>query len=263
MKAWLIDIRDALLLRSTAFARLQERPDAFFRGFIVIVVVALLVGLPAFVIDVVQGFGPAAVVEPTELQPGLHFDRAALAPMLRAAGLTDAMIEEALQRAEESALMAGTIATGIQKLPTALPRPVAQAAQALGRWLSQPFTSAGLPLTSAVLATWLGYGIWVMLVARLLGGRATLHGFFGATAYFAAPHLLAVFDRVPVAGPILSVVGAIWGLAIYVVATAVSQRLTLSRALLAVVLPLVVLFVVLSFTILPIGLIALLSGGSR
>jgi hypothetical protein len=72
-----------------------------------------------------------------------------------------------------------------------------------------------------------------------------------------------VFDRVPVAGPILSVVGAIWGLAIYVVATAVSQRLTLSRALLAVVLPLVVLFVVLSFTILPIGLIALLSGGSR
>ena len=73
MKAWLIDIRDALLLRSTAFARLQERPDAFFRGFIVIVVVALLVGLPAFVIDVVQGFGPAAVVEPTELQPGLHF----------------------------------------------------------------------------------------------------------------------------------------------------------------------------------------------
>ncbi len=263
MKAWLVDIRDALLLRNAAFARLQDRPDAFFRGFTVIVVVALLVGLPAFVIDVVRGFGPAPVVEPTELQPGVHFDREGLAPLLRAAGLPDALVEEALLRAEESALMAGTIATEIQKLPTALPRPIAQIAQAKGRWLSQPFAPAGIPLTSAVLATWLGYGVWVMLVAKLLGGRASLHGFFGATAYFAAPHLLAVFDRVPVAGPILSVVGAIWGLVIYVAATAASQRLSVSRALLAVVLPVVVLLVVLSLTIFPIGLIALLSGGSR
>jgi len=50
---------------------------------------------------------------------------------------------------------------------------------------------------------------------------------------------------------------------IYVAATAASQRLSVSRALLAVVLPVVVLLVVLSLTIFPIGLIALLSGGSR
>lgn len=263
MKAWLVDIRDALLLRSAAFARLQERPDAFFRGFTVIVMVALLVGLPAFVIDVVRGVGPAPVVEPTELQPDVHFDREGLAPLLRAAGLPDALIEEALLRAEESTLLAGTIATELQKLPTALPRPIAETARAKGRWLSLPFASAGIPLTAAVLSTWLGYGIWVMLVARLLGGRATLHGFFGATAYFAAPHLLAVFDRVPVAGPVLSLVGAVWGLVVYVAATAVSQRLSISRAVLAVVLPLLVLVILLSFMIFPIGLLAVLSGGSR
>lgn len=263
MKAWLFDVRDALLLRRAALERIQARPGAFFRGFTVIVAVALLVGLPVLVIDVVRGFGPAAAVEPAEAPLEFHIDPGTLAPLLQGTGAPDALIEEALKRAEESALLAGEIATRIGQLPTAMPQPAAQAAQAVGRWLSQPFAPAGIPLTSAVLATWLGYGVWVMLVAKLLGGRASLHGFFGSTAFFAAPHALSVFERVPVAGPILSIAGAVWGLVVYVAATAASQRLSISRALLAVVLPVVVLLVVLSLTVFPIGLIALLSGGSR
>jgi len=50
---------------------------------------------------------------------------------------------------------------------------------------------------------------------------------------------------------------------IYVAASAARQRLSVSRALLALVLTAVVLLVVMSLTIFPIGLIALMSGGSR
>ena len=56
----------------------------------------------------------------------------------------------------------------------------------------------GFPLAAVALGTWLGYGIWVMLFAKLLGGRSTLAGFFSTTALYAVPHLLSFFAFIPV-----------------------------------------------------------------
>jgi hypothetical protein len=79
-----------------------------------------------------------------------------------------------------------------------------------------------------------------MLVAKLLGGRATLARFFGTTALFAAPHVLNIFGPLPFVGALLGLLAFLWGVGIYVKATAVSHDLSGGRALLAVVLPVVV-----------------------
>ncbi len=263
MKAWLLDITDALLLRSAAFTRVAVRPDAFLRGLLVILAAALLAGLPAFVSDVIDGFGPPPVIEPGEVQKQLDESLAAIRPWLRSAGAPEAMLDRILGQVEASAVLAGTIVAQVQQADTALPRPLAQGLMALGRWLSRPFAGSPWPLAAATLATWLGYGVWVMLAAKLLGGRSTLHGFFGATAFYAAPHVLTIFSTVPVLGGVLGVVAGLWGLVIYVVATAASHRLSLGRAVLAVFLPILVLLNLLALLFLPISLLALLSGGSR
>lgn len=263
MKTWLIDILDALLLRSAAFVRVAARPDAFLHGLLVILAVALLAGAPAAVSGVIDGFGPPPAVEPSDLQGSLAEPIAMLRPFLRSAGVPENMLDQILSQMENSVVLAGSIVTRVQQVDTAFPRPLAQGLMALGQWLSKPFANSPWPLATATLATWLGYGVWVMLVARLLGGRGTLHGFFGATAYFAAPHILAIFSGVPGLGTVLSVVASLWGLVIYVAATAATHRLSLGRAVLAVFIPILALLAVFSLLLLPLGLFALLSGGSR
>lgn len=263
MKTWLIDILDALLLRSAAFVRVAARPDAFLHGLLVILVAALLGGAPAAVRGVIDGFGPPAVVEPSDLQSGLAEPIAMLRPFLRSAGVPENMLDQVLSQMEDSAVLAGSIVARVQQVDTAFPRPISQGLMALGEWLSRPFAGSPWPLATATLATWLGYGVWVMLVAKLLGGRGTLHGFFGATAYFAAPHILAIFSGVSGLGTILGIVASLWGFVIYVAATAATHRLSLGRAVLAVFVPILALLAVLSLLLLPLGLLALFSGGSR
>lgn len=263
MKTWLIDILDALLLRSAAFVRVAARPDAFLHGLLVILAAALLGGAPAAARGVIGGFGPPAVIEPSDLRTDLGEPLATLRPFLRSAGVPEDMLDQILSQIEDSAVLAGSIVTRVQQLDTSFPRPFAQGLMAIGQWLSKPFASSPWPLATATLATWLGYGVWVMLVAKLLGGRSTLHGFFGATAYFAAPHILTIFSGVPGLGIVLSVVAWLWGLVIYVAATAATHRLSLGRAVVAVFLPILALLAAFSLLLLPMGFIALLSGGGR
>lgn len=259
MKAWLTDILDALRLRGASLAAVAERPDAFMRGLLVVVAVALIAGLPALVSGIAAGFRPAAI-EPAEAQLNLTGAFDMMRPWLRASGLPEALIEQAVEAAQGNTMMAGSVAAEIQQLPTALPRPVAQAFKSIGAWLSRPFAGSPFPLAVASLATWLGYGILVMLFAKLLGGRGTLHGFFGATGFYAAPHVLGVFLPVPVLGAILSFVGVVWGLVIYCVATAASHRLSAGRALVAVFAPLIAVLALVALFVIVVSLIALIGG---
>lgn len=239
MKTWLHDLWQAALLKRETFERLQVDRDAFLRGFLVIVAIALVVGLPTAIADSVDRLQPGR--EAVAVQTAVKASLVELQPLLERAGMPDAMITRFTQLSVENAALAEQLRQQIQAMPTWLPRSLAQGAMVLGGWLSRPFSAAPLPLTAAVLATWLGYGVWVMLFARLLGGRATLQGFFGATALFAVPHVLGVFALVPVAGPILGFIGFIWGLVIYVKATAVSHDFSTERGLLATLLPFLLL----------------------
>ncbi len=76
------------------------------------------------------------------------------------------------------------------------------------------------------------------------------------------PQLLNIFQRIPFLGGLLGFIAFLWGLAIYVKATAVSQKMSIERALLAVFVPILVaaLLVVVLGTGL-IGLIAVTVGG--
>ena len=107
-----------------------------------------------------------------------------------------------------------------------MPKPINTFFEQVGKWVSQPFTAGGFPLAAVALATWLGYGIWVMLFAKLLGGRGTLAGFFGVTALYAVPHLLSFFAFIPILGGILGLIAYFWGLAIYIKGTASSHQMT-------------------------------------
>jgi hypothetical protein len=260
MKNWLRDLLDALLLRGATLARVADRPDAFLRGLTVLLAVALFAGLPALIGDVVAGFQPPAIVEPSEVQPNAGAALGLIRPWLLNAGVPAPVIDQILQMAEGNSAVVGAIAVQIDQLPTALPRPLARAFIGLGHWLSRPFGNGPFPLAVAALGTWLGYGVWVMLAAKLLGGRATLHGFFGATAFFAAPHILDIFARVPVVGGILGAIAFLWGLVIYAIATGVSHRLSAGRAIVAVFAPIILLLMLIALVLVAFVIWAFFAG---
>ena len=131
-----------------------------------------------------------------------------------------------------------------------MPKPVGWLLQDIGAFLSLPF---------ARLAGWFGYAVWVILVAKLLGGRATIAQALGATALYAVPHVLDLLGLVPCLGGILGLAATVWGIAIYVKALSVANEFTIGRAVAATVVP-AVAFVGLSvlgfLVILVLGLVA-------
>lgn len=254
MRTWLRDLWHAALLRTGVFRDLSSRSDAFLRGFIVIVTVALLAGLPGAIMDLASRLGEAqAATESAEAESQMRQNIDRLLAALNDLGLPVEAQAEIRLWAETSATVAARVAAEVATLPTPLPRPIGAILRATGDWVSRPLSDGGAPLAAATLGTWLGYGVWVLLFAKLLGGRGALHGFFGATALFAVPHVLNIFARVPYLGTALGIVAFIWGLLIYIKATAVSQELTFERALLATLLP--VLLVALGVAVLIFGLL--------
>jgi len=256
MKAWLSILWNASLLRNEAVIGFRDRRDVFFQGFLIIVVVSLLVGFPTFAGDVVKAAQPrlseAQLEEATaQIEKGLK----QVEPLL---GFMPT--EERQQLTEVVRMVKVWIAAGaeISNLNALLPRPLGTLMQAFGGWLSLPFGKSGFPLASVSLAVWLGYGLWVMLLAKLLGGRGTLAGFFGTSALYAVPHVLTFFAWIPCLGTILSLIAVLWGIVVYVKATVVSHGLTVGRALVAVFLP--VLVVVLAVLIVAALVGALASG---
>lgn len=242
MKEWVRTLVDAALLRTEAFARFRDRGDVFFQGFLIVVAVALLAGLPGFVGGVVNAAVPrSAEAQLEEATARLDAALAQMEPYLRSVSPT---AEEQVAQIVRAARLGIAAGVEIANLPALLPRPVGRLLAAFGLWLSLPFARSGLPLTAAALSIWLGYGIWVMLLAKLLGGRGTLAGFLGTSALYAVPHALTVFAFVPCLGPILGLVAVVWGAVIYVKATAVSHDLSGGRAAVAALVPAVALILV-------------------
>jgi hypothetical protein len=257
MKEWLNTLWNASLLRSEAYSGLLDRRDVFFRGFLVIVAVALLVGLPALATNVIGAARPrGSEAQLEEASAQIEQGLAQIEPFLSFMPAADRE-----QLAQLPQIIKPWIAAGaeISNLHTVLPSPLGMLLQAFGAWLSLPFAGAGFPLAAVSLAAWLGYGLWVMLLAKLLGGRGTLAGFFGVSALYAVPHVLSFFAWIPCLAAILSLVAFVWGILIYVKATMVSHQLTLGRAVVAVFLPMAVIVLIL---LVIAGVIGLLVSGA-
>jgi hypothetical protein len=243
MSEWIRTLWNGALFRGPAFSGLNERRDAFWQGLLIVLVIGLLVGLPGLIGAVVAGLQPNAIeAEMDKAMSEIDQVVQQIRPFL--GNMPSGALDEIVGQIKENMRFGFDIARKIEAMPTILPKPVDRVFQAIGEWASKPFAGSGLPLGAAALGTWLGYGIWVMLFAKLLGGRSTLAGFFGVTALYAVPHTLTFFAFVPVLGGILGFLAYFWGLAIYVKGTAVSHQLSIARALLAVLLPALVALLV-------------------
>jgi len=251
MSDWIRIARGALTLDTETFTAFRARGAVFFRGFLLIVALALIVGLPTLVIDTVHGLRGDTATEIADATAGFEQGLAQAIPFMQ--GIPSDVREQILAQVRQSFQLGAQIGSEIAQLPTILPRPLSAVLEAVGKWLSTPFGGAGFPLAAATLGAWLGYGIWVMLAARLLGGRAGLAEFFGVTSLFAVPHLLNIFDRAPFVGGVIGFIAFLWGAIIYVKATAVSQKLSIERAILAVLLPLLVAVVLLIVAIIGVA----------
>ena len=70
-----------------------------------------------------------------------------------------------------------------------------------------------------------------------MGGNGGVDRFLGLIALSAIPNLLSIFAPIPCVGPLVALVGWVWGIAVYVRGVQVSQRFTVGKAVAATLLP--------------------------
>ncbi|MBN1955917.1 MAG: YIP1 family protein [Anaerolineae bacterium] len=236
---------DILLFKHEAYVQHVARTDALKRGLLLLVVVSLLAGSIPFLIDFIGGLRP---LDPVQQRREFDQQMAEFFATMRQYGDLPPDFEEQFMLYLRPSVEIGF---RVAALPTPLPRPLGtilgNVFQALGAFLSLPFQRLG---------GWLSYGIWVLLVAKLLGGRGTLSQLLGATVLYAIPHVLGVFSFIPCLGGLLVLIATVWGIAIYIKALAVAGEFELWKAVLAAVLPACIVILLLFFGLLVFGIIA-------
>lgn len=228
MKEMLNVMRDAALLREPAMEAFRDRKDAMKRGVAILLACFLVAGSLAFLLNLVNSvrpFGPAQI-DAAQQQFTQSLEQ------MQMFGATDPASQAVFDQIVETTQVIMRAGMEIAGLDTTLPRGIAGFFSALGRWLTS---------TVGQLLTFLGYGVWVLLFAKLLGGNGGVDRFFGLTALFAVPNLLSIFLPIPCVGSLVAFIGWIWGVVVYVKAVQVSQRLTTGRAVAAALLPAVIL----------------------
>jgi hypothetical protein len=255
-------VRGVLTLDDATYAAHVASRDALKRGLLLMVVVALLIGLFPFLSGIANSFqrvDVAAMQRDIERQIEQQMQ------------LNPAWQNPEFQRMFKEYFGAffaiGKDITALKPNVSFLPGWLERMLNSFGAWLSTPL---------AWLGAWAWYALWVMLFAKLLGGRATLERMLAATALFVVPHVLDVLvsligllNGIPFVGACFGVVGWligltawVWGIAVYVKATATVNEFSLGRATLATVLPalLALLFV---FVLMISFIILLVVSGSR
>lgn len=233
--------RGALTFEDGAFARMRDAPDGFQKALLLVVVVSLLVGLIASGIGLIHELTqPPLEVQFEKIERGIEQGLASaeqfgaeIDPKVRAQILSN--VREGLQIGRRVAQVA------IETMP--LPLPVSNLFEALGKWASAPFNWLG---------TWMLYGLIVLIIAKLLGGTATIQEMLSTTSLAVVPHVLDAFGPllglVPYIGGLaataLGLVTLVWGLAIYVKATATANRFSIGKSLVAVLLPIALVLLI-------------------
>jgi hypothetical protein len=226
---WVELIRGAVTLKTAAFVTMRDAKDGFKRGLILITIVSLAVGLIPFGVEVVRGIRPRDLAAERAKAEQEVQEFLKVFPFKPPTQPGVPSIEENIRRGME-------IGFAIAALPTPLPRPIASFFEALGPWLSLPFTGAG---------GWMSYALLVLLVAKLFKGRATIVQMLACTSLYVVPQALnilgTVLGYIPWVGGILGtavgLAALVWGIAIYVKGVAVANELSGGKALLATILP--------------------------
>jgi hypothetical protein len=225
-----------LLLDDECFVELRASPDVFRKGFTLLLVIGLIVGLVGgFYSMVVQLINsPAEQIQDAADQ------------MMEVMGQFGAGPE--MEMVLENVLQGFQIGARIAEIKSPLPRPVGVFFTYLGAAVSVPFSWIGQLLF---------YSTLVMLLARLLGGKGSITIQFGLACLATAPYILTAFGFIPCLGGLLGFVAWIWSIVIYVKATAIAQKLTIGKAALAALLPAAISFLL---AFLGAGVLAVLIG---
>ncbi len=239
---------DVLLFRDEAYAQHVARADVLKRGLTLLVLVTLLAGLVPFIVNVINDLRlPAIEIRRQEAEADIQEFAKSLDAIRPYLDLPPGFEKQMI--AYNKAGMG--IGFGIESLPTRWPKPVGRVLQDLGAFLSLPFSR---------LAGWMGYALWVLLVAKLMGGRATVSQMLGATALYTVPHVLDFLDFVPYLGPMVGLVATVWGIAIYVKALTVASDFSIGRAVTATIVPALIIAALSLLGVLMLFVLALATG---
>jgi hypothetical protein len=251
MSALLTTLRDIALLRTPAYEQWRDRPDAMRRGVLVLLVCFLVAGSLAAAIGFVNSVQPLSLEDADQFRNEFQRNMDMWQQFMPQ---QDEFSQQFMQEFFENFESGFRIGVAIDSLDTPLPRGLARWFTALGGWLSSALGHLG---------GWLAYAVWVLLFAKLLGGNGGVDRFLGLTALFAIPNLLSIFSPIPCVGPFIAFIGWLWGIAVYVKAVQVSQRLDTGKAILATILPalIVAVFVMIVAFISILAIIAAASQG--
>ncbi len=247
MKELLVLAWDVLLFKHDAYKQHVARADVLKRGLALLVMVTLVAGTLSFIVGVSSGLRPVES-QRERAEQDVQELAASFRDMQQYSDISSEFTELLI-----ASIQAGTeLGLGVVELSTPLPRPIGGVLSALGAFLSLPFTR---------IASWVGYTIWVLLIAKLLGGRATIPQALGATALYAVPHVLDILDIVPYLGGLIGLIATVWGIAIYVKALAVANDFGIGRAVVAAVIPAVVNAALIAMGLLGLTILMLTTSG--
>ena len=189
-------IKGIILLKDETFEDFLAAENSMKLGIYFLVACFLIAAFPAFVsstIDNVQPFTEerAALFQEEFLQ---GFE------MVTQFMPADEDFQIFMEQFKENFAMGTGIAVAIDALPQPLPRAVGGFFQPFGGWISSPFTH---------LASWMSYAIWVLLFAKMSGGRGGVNRFLGLTALYAVPNLIGFLGFIPFLGWVFSLFGVI------------------------------------------------------
>lgn len=240
----------ALTLRDDAFRNLWGRSDVFYRGFVVVFLVGLIAGL----------FSSGVELATRVLRPAN--EHAVTQAALR--GFETSYNGPSEMRATIESYITEGVAMAFEL--SRLPPQAGAALRPVTRILAWLGGAVSVPLGGGFLGLLLLGGLLVHMTSRWLGGRGGIAQMLGLGALAFAPHLLDPISSLLVLagnlsdtaafGPIESLIGFIvfvWGLAIYVKATAVAQEFSYGRALGAILIALAVLLLVVAVAAAVVG----------
>lgn len=234
MNGWLQTLKNVALLDTPTFEALLERKDIMKRGILTLLACFILAGSIAAVVNYASSVRRVTGEQAEQIQQQVE---QSMQMFEQSMSTQDPAAAEFMQQFMSNFTVGMRMGMEIDNLESPLPRGLARLLAALGGWVSGAFSHLG---------TWLGYSIWVLLFAKWLGGAGDIKRFLGLTALYAVPNVLSIFSPAPIVGGLIAFIGWVWGLIVYVKGVQVSQRLTTGKAIAAVVLPALILFVLAS-----------------
>jgi hypothetical protein len=224
-------VKGIVLLDEKTYQSILSAENSMKLGIYFLVACFIIAAFPTFVGDLVDSVQPFTEERAAEWQDEFLQGFEMVSQFIP----VDENFQIFMEQFKENFAYGTRIAVAIDALPRPLPYAVGGFFGAFGRWLSVPF---------AHLASWMGYAIWVLLFAKISGGRGGVNRFLGLTALYAVPNLLGFLGFIPFLGAVFTLVGVIWGWVVYVKGVQVSQEVSSGKAILLAILPIVVLLVV-------------------